>query len=448
MVERAAQLPEPCLASVLGAQSRPAGILLRHSVPAGRARGNRSCGARRLLRGLAALVAAGCASRCGHPSLFRVARRTSRLGEAALMGRRRLRAVLRARGGLPDADILFDPGPGGVCRGRFCSVLSGLPDRQDSACFRARMVSEIDRAGNDRVIGGFRCGPRAAALPEFRAVERRGHAWIGRAALHSLLRFRQVRDGPAAKERRGETRPRDCRSRPHHALARHTARLDHALLRHQRLQPDHGGASTGARSVDELPDAGLERTALAASRARRRRARRDRRRRRPVVLARPSGAALAQGCGGGAMTPARTAKEKAIGLIRRLAQVRVLRFLVVGGLNTAFGYGLYYALLRLSGSAMFALTLGTVLNVLFNFMTTGALVFRRMEGHRLVRYLGVYVLVYLYNAAGLILLLAVKVDPALAGLLLLPGAVVLSYLLNRSFVFNARPGAGHEKTHA
>ncbi|MCW2274709.1 putative flippase GtrA [Rhodoblastus acidophilus] len=148
------------------------------------------------------------------------------------------------------------------------------------------------------------------------------------------------------------------------------------------------------------------------------------------------------------MTPARTAKEKAIGLIRRLAQVRVLRFLVVGGLNTAFGYGLYYALLRLSGSAMFALTLGTVLNVLFNFMTTGALVFRRMEGHRLVRYLGVYVLVYLYNAAGLILLLAVKVDPALAGLLLLPGAVVLSYLLNRSFVFNARPGAGHEKTHA
>ncbi len=135
------------------------------------------------------------------------------------------------------------------------------------------------------------------------------------------------------------------------------------------------------------------------------------------------------------MNLARTAKEKAVGLIRHLAQIRAVRFLVVGGLNTAFGYGLYYALLRLSGSAMFALTLGTILGVLFNFMTTGSLVFRRMESHRLVRFLGVYGVVYLYNAAGLTLLQAVRVDPALAGLLLLPGAVVLSYLLNRSLVF-------------
>jgi putative flippase GtrA len=129
-----------------------------------------------------------------------------------------------------------------------------------------------------------------------------------------------------------------------------------------------------------------------------------------------------------------------IALLRRLLAVRFLRFLVVGGLNTAFGYAVFYALLRLSDSAMFALTLGTILNVLFNFRTTGVLVFGATEGHRVARFLGVYGIVYLYNAAGLTGLQVGGVDPALAGLLLLPGAVVLSYLLNRSFVFNAAPG--------
>ena len=122
---------------------------------------------------------------------------------------------------------------------------------------------------------------------------------------------------------------------------------------------------------------------------------------------------------------------------KRCLEVRFLRFLVVGGFNTAFGYGLFYALLRLSGSAMFALTLGTIVGVLFNFMTMGSLVFRNMERHRLLRFFGVYVVVYLYNAAGLTILQAMGVDAALAGLLLLPGGVLLSYALNRSFVFVA-----------
>jgi len=126
-------------------------------------------------------------------------------------------------------------------------------------------------------------------------------------------------------------------------------------------------------------------------------------------------------------------------LAKRLLGIRFLRFLLVGGMNTAFGYGVFYLLLRLSGSSLFALTLGTVVNMLFNFATTGALVFRTLESQRLGRFFGVYGVVYLYNAAGLMVLQALGVDPALAGLLLLPGGVVISYLLNRSFVFSPRP---------
>jgi putative flippase GtrA len=118
-----------------------------------------------------------------------------------------------------------------------------------------------------------------------------------------------------------------------------------------------------------------------------------------------------------------------------LLEIRFLRFLLVGGVNTAFGYGLFYALLRLSGSPIFALALGTVLAILFNFVTTGSLVFRSMERRRLWRFFAVYGVVFIYNAIGIEALQACGVAPALAGLILLPGAVVLSYLLNRSFVF-------------
>jgi putative flippase GtrA len=128
----------------------------------------------------------------------------------------------------------------------------------------------------------------------------------------------------------------------------------------------------------------------------------------------------------------------ALGLAARLLQNRFLRFLIAGGVNTAFGYALFLILLRLSGSAFFALTFGTILGVLFNFMTTGSFVFRAMERHRLWRFFAVYGLVYIYNAIGLALLQARGISPALAGLVLLPGAVALSYLLNRSFVFRER----------
>ncbi|WP_264596815.1 GtrA family protein [Rhodoblastus acidophilus] len=131
--------------------------------------------------------------------------------------------------------------------------------------------------------------------------------------------------------------------------------------------------------------------------------------------------------------------SRALLAAKRCLDVRFLRFLVVGGFNTLFGFGLFYTVLRLSGAPMFALTFSTILAILFNFMTTGGLVFRNTERRRLLPFFGVYVIVYLYNAAGLTIFQAAGVDAGLAGLLLLPGAVLISYALNRSFVFASKP---------
>jgi putative flippase GtrA len=119
----------------------------------------------------------------------------------------------------------------------------------------------------------------------------------------------------------------------------------------------------------------------------------------------------------------------------RLLEIRFLRFLLAGGVNTVFGYSVYYVLLRLSGSPIFALALGTVIGVLFNFMLTGSFVFNAREAHRLWRFVSVYGVVFIYNVIGIEALQALGVDPALGGLILLPGAAIVSYSLNRSFTF-------------
>jgi putative flippase GtrA len=118
---------------------------------------------------------------------------------------------------------------------------------------------------------------------------------------------------------------------------------------------------------------------------------------------------------------------------------RFLRFLIVGVLNTAVGYGLFLAALMVMPTPFTALVASTILAVLFNFRTIGGLVFGVRDPRLLTRFFGVYGIVFAYGAVGLAALQQVGFRPWLCGLLLLPGSVVISYFLNHRFVFrNAR----------
>lgn len=114
---------------------------------------------------------------------------------------------------------------------------------------------------------------------------------------------------------------------------------------------------------------------------------------------------------------------------------RFLRFLVVGGVNTAFGYVTFLVALALMPSTFGALILSTVIAVIFNFVSLGTHVFGSTDPRRLWRFGLTYGLVFVYNAVGLALLEAAGVRPAIAGLMLLPGGVTISYLVNSRFVF-------------
>lgn len=124
---------------------------------------------------------------------------------------------------------------------------------------------------------------------------------------------------------------------------------------------------------------------------------------------------------------------------RILCERRFLRFILVGGVNTAVGYSLFLVALAIMPTTLAALVAANILAILFNFVTTGSLVFGARDPRLLPRFFVVYAVAFVYNAIGLAVLENMGIRPWLGGLVLLPGSVALSYLLNQRFVFNGPP---------
>lgn len=118
---------------------------------------------------------------------------------------------------------------------------------------------------------------------------------------------------------------------------------------------------------------------------------------------------------------------------------RFFKFLVVGGLNTLVGYGLFAALILLGLPTAAAAIVGTVLGLLFNFVSTGGVVFKNRAGRLLPRFVAVYVVQIGINVAALHALETAGLHPLIAGALVLPPLAIFTYFMLRRFVF--RPNA-------
>lgn len=121
--------------------------------------------------------------------------------------------------------------------------------------------------------------------------------------------------------------------------------------------------------------------------------------------------------------------------MRKLLQVTLLRFLLVGVLNAAFGYGCFAGFLYLGLHYSAALLLATVLGVAFNFKSTGALVFGSNNNKLIFRFVAGYGVVYGINLVGIAALKFLGVEPYLAGMALIVPMALLSFVINNRFVF-------------
>ncbi len=128
--------------------------------------------------------------------------------------------------------------------------------------------------------------------------------------------------------------------------------------------------------------------------------------------------------------------KKLLGIIQNFWRIRFVRFLVVGGINTGFGYLIYSIFILLKIHYSLASLFGTIIGVIFNFFTTGNFVFRNKNPKLIIRFCLVYGVTYLINLVFLRIFNGLHMNMVVAGgILLLPMALV-SYFLNKVLVFS------------
>ena len=118
--------------------------------------------------------------------------------------------------------------------------------------------------------------------------------------------------------------------------------------------------------------------------------------------------------------------------------IQFARFLVVGAVNTAFGYAVFAAFIVLGASPGIALVAAYLLGVPFNFFTTGRFVFKPGGGRAFVRFVAAYCVVYAFNLLLFGLLRLTGAGPLVAQALCLPPVAVFSFFLFKLHVFRER----------
>ncbi len=112
-----------------------------------------------------------------------------------------------------------------------------------------------------------------------------------------------------------------------------------------------------------------------------------------------------------------------------------ITFLMVGALNTLFGYSLFALLIYSGLHYTIAAFIGTVLGVLFNFKTTGKLVFDSYDNRLLWKFFGVYGVMYFFNIIGLYFLDILIKNIYISGAVLILPMALVGFVLNKRFVF-------------
>ena len=120
----------------------------------------------------------------------------------------------------------------------------------------------------------------------------------------------------------------------------------------------------------------------------------------------------------------------------KLIKNEIVLFLIVAGINTIFGFIIYGVLVYSGLSVMLAVLLSTIIGVLFNFKTYGSIVFKSKNNRLLFKFVGIYALCYIINVSGIYLLEKMQIDKYIAWLFMAVPIGMLTYLLNKKFVFN------------
>jgi len=121
----------------------------------------------------------------------------------------------------------------------------------------------------------------------------------------------------------------------------------------------------------------------------------------------------------------------------------LLKYLIAGCVNTAFGYGVYALALICGLPYVLAALISQILGGFFNYLTYGIFVFRqRPRKEDLIRFTLQYGVYYAFTLVLLTLLQAWGLNAYTAGVVNTLIVPVLAYFSNKYFVFKKKNEAG------
>jgi len=114
-----------------------------------------------------------------------------------------------------------------------------------------------------------------------------------------------------------------------------------------------------------------------------------------------------------------------------------IKFILVGILNTIFGYLIYSLFIYIGVHYSFASFISTIVGVAFNYKSIGVLVFKNKNNkiNRKLKFISVYLITYFINIIFLGVLSKYFNLYISAAVLIVPVAL-LSFYLNKKFVFS------------
>lgn len=122
--------------------------------------------------------------------------------------------------------------------------------------------------------------------------------------------------------------------------------------------------------------------------------------------------------------------------MRSILSVQVVRFFIVGCINTAFSYSIYATLLYIGMPFVVANFGALLLGILFSFRTQGRFVFNNRATRLIFRFVACWGVIFLINIAFIAMLIRAGLNAYWGGALALVPVTLLSYFVQRFLVFN------------
>ena len=125
----------------------------------------------------------------------------------------------------------------------------------------------------------------------------------------------------------------------------------------------------------------------------------------------------------------------------RLYKSQPLRFLIVGGFNTILCYTIYALLVSAELRFWVANLIALLFGISVSFFTQGRIVFGNRNPRLIFRFAAIWLCIYLVQTGLIALLVQASIDPRIAGLIVLPGTVIISFFTQKLIIF--KPAVTH-----